>query len=206
MGKTTLWREGLAGAGARGFGVLEALPAENELALSFSMVGDLLDPVLDDALARFPLATACVVTGADPRRGRRAASRRTRSGRCLFRTTPLADRRRATPRRHRRCPSGSIEPRRSALLCRASLCATRRRTARRAPVEPRSRWSPTSTVARGRALHARRRRPAQPAALHGVVQGHLGLTLPRPLLNEVRPRVGRETFDRPRDRTDASTR
>src|SRR5688572_29990491 len=54
MGKTTLWRAGVEAAKTAGLCVLQAQPAESETALSFSGLGDLLDPVLDEALA--PLA------------------------------------------------------------------------------------------------------------------------------------------------------
>jgi DNA-binding CsgD family transcriptional regulator len=54
MGKTTLWRAGVEAAESAGLRVLQAEPAESETALSFSGLGDLLDPVLDEALA--PLA------------------------------------------------------------------------------------------------------------------------------------------------------
>ena len=56
VGKTTLWEAGLEEAGDRGFRVLAARPAESETALSFSGIGDLLDPVLDEALAPLPAA------------------------------------------------------------------------------------------------------------------------------------------------------
>ena len=50
MGKTTLWSAGVAHAEERGLRVLRALPAESETELSFAGLGDLLDPVLGDAL------------------------------------------------------------------------------------------------------------------------------------------------------------
>ena len=50
MGKTTLWSAGVADAEARGLRVLRAVPAESETELSFAGLGDLLDPVLGDAL------------------------------------------------------------------------------------------------------------------------------------------------------------
>ena len=56
MGKTTLWRAGVEAAEAEGLCVLQAEPAESETALSFSGLGDLLDPVLDEVLA--PLVAA----------------------------------------------------------------------------------------------------------------------------------------------------
>ena len=54
MGKTTLWRAGVEAAEAAGLRVLQAEPAESETALSFAGLGDLLDPVLDEALAPLP--------------------------------------------------------------------------------------------------------------------------------------------------------
>ena len=56
MGKTTLWTAGVELAEDRGLRVLQARPAESETALSFSGVGDLLDPVLDEALEPLPEA------------------------------------------------------------------------------------------------------------------------------------------------------
>jgi DNA-binding CsgD family transcriptional regulator len=56
VGKTTLWEVGAAEAEARGFRVLAARPAESETALSFSGLGDVLDTVLDEALATLPEA------------------------------------------------------------------------------------------------------------------------------------------------------
>ena len=67
MGKTTLWRVGVEHAESVGVRVLQAEPAESETALSFSGLGDLLDPVLDEALEPLPgvqrsaLARALVV-------------------------------------------------------------------------------------------------------------------------------------------------
>jgi DNA-binding CsgD family transcriptional regulator len=56
MGKTTLWRAGVEAALDAGFCVLRAEPAESETALSFSGLGDLLDSVLHEALAPLPAA------------------------------------------------------------------------------------------------------------------------------------------------------
>jgi tetratricopeptide (TPR) repeat protein len=47
IGKTVVWRVGVAVALERGFRVLHAQPAEAERALSLSGLGDLLEPVLD---------------------------------------------------------------------------------------------------------------------------------------------------------------
>src|SRR5919106_4296302 len=71
MGKTTLWRAGVEAAASAGLRVLQAEPSESETALSFSGLGDLLDPVLDDALVPLPaaqhgaLARALVLEEAD---------------------------------------------------------------------------------------------------------------------------------------------
>ena len=54
VGKTTVWRAGVAIAETSGARVLQAVPAESETALSFSGVGDLLDRVLGEALAPLP--------------------------------------------------------------------------------------------------------------------------------------------------------
>ena len=51
VGKTTLWEAGLTETATRGYRVLSARPAESETSLSFSGIGDLLDPVLERALA-----------------------------------------------------------------------------------------------------------------------------------------------------------
>jgi DNA-binding CsgD family transcriptional regulator len=56
MGKTTLWRIGVEAAESAGLCVLDAEPAESETALSFSGLGDLLDPVLEEAIAPLPAA------------------------------------------------------------------------------------------------------------------------------------------------------
>jgi DNA-binding CsgD family transcriptional regulator len=54
VGKTTLWDAGVEAAQARALLVLLARPAESETALSFSGLGDLLDTVLDRALDPLP--------------------------------------------------------------------------------------------------------------------------------------------------------
>ena len=54
IGKTVLWRAGLDLARARGFRVLEAIPASAETRLSFSAIVDLLAPVLADVLPTLP--------------------------------------------------------------------------------------------------------------------------------------------------------
>jgi DNA-binding NarL/FixJ family response regulator len=54
VGKTTVWAAGADEAEERGALVLRARPAEGETALSFSGLGDLFDPVLDEVLGGLP--------------------------------------------------------------------------------------------------------------------------------------------------------
>ena len=54
IGKTTLWREGIADAGERGLQVLTSRPVEAEIALPFAVLGDLLGDVPDAVLGRLP--------------------------------------------------------------------------------------------------------------------------------------------------------
>ncbi len=54
MGKTTLLRAGVEHATGDGVRTLRAEPSESEADLSFSGLGDLLDPVIDDVLAPLP--------------------------------------------------------------------------------------------------------------------------------------------------------
>jgi DNA-binding CsgD family transcriptional regulator/tetratricopeptide (TPR) repeat protein len=54
IGKTTLWRSGIAMAERAGFRVLEARPVEPESSLAFAALGDLLGEELDDILPTLP--------------------------------------------------------------------------------------------------------------------------------------------------------
>jgi DNA-binding CsgD family transcriptional regulator len=54
IGKTTLWREGVARARTRGFWVLAAEPTPTETPLAFAGLGDLLDEVPIEFLKRLP--------------------------------------------------------------------------------------------------------------------------------------------------------
>ena len=54
MGKTRLWTTGVSAAEERGLLVLQARPSESETALSFAALGDLLYPVLERALTPLP--------------------------------------------------------------------------------------------------------------------------------------------------------
>ena len=54
MGKTTLWRAAVEHAQSLGLTVLQAQPVESETTLSYTGIGDLLDPVLEEALQPLP--------------------------------------------------------------------------------------------------------------------------------------------------------
>src|SRR5262245_13993240 len=54
IGKTTVWREGVAAASRRGQRVLGCRPVEAEIALPFAALGDLLEHVDDQRLALLP--------------------------------------------------------------------------------------------------------------------------------------------------------
>ena len=71
IGKTMLWRRGLELASARSYRVLSCSPSGSEAQLSFTGLGDLLENVLDEALAPLPtpqrraLAVALLLEDAD---------------------------------------------------------------------------------------------------------------------------------------------
>ena len=54
IGKTTLWRTGIAAARERGFTVLSSTGAEAEAQLSFTLVRDLVDAVFDEVAEQLP--------------------------------------------------------------------------------------------------------------------------------------------------------
>jgi hypothetical protein len=54
IGKTTLWRAGIASAGEWGYRVLSTRPAQTESQISYAGLGDLLEPVLAETLAELP--------------------------------------------------------------------------------------------------------------------------------------------------------
>ena len=54
IGKTTVWKEGLAGALQRRYRTLSCRPVEAETRLSYAALGDLLEPVLEEALPAVP--------------------------------------------------------------------------------------------------------------------------------------------------------
>jgi DNA-binding CsgD family transcriptional regulator len=54
IGKTTVWKEGVASALQRGYRTLSCGPVEAETRLSYAALGDLLEPILEDALPTLP--------------------------------------------------------------------------------------------------------------------------------------------------------
>ena len=54
IGKTTVWREGVAGAERRSYRVLRAQPAESESTLSYAALADLIGAVFDEARTALP--------------------------------------------------------------------------------------------------------------------------------------------------------
>jgi DNA-binding CsgD family transcriptional regulator len=54
IGKTTVWKEGLAGAELRRYRTLSCGPVEAETGLSYAALGDLLEPILEEALTTVP--------------------------------------------------------------------------------------------------------------------------------------------------------
>src|SRR5215204_1152472 len=54
IGKTTVWKEGLADAQLRRYRTLSCGPVEAETRLSYAALGDLLEPILEEALPTVP--------------------------------------------------------------------------------------------------------------------------------------------------------
>jgi DNA-binding CsgD family transcriptional regulator len=187
-GKTTLWEAGLAEATADGYRVLSARPAESEMSLSFSGIGDLLDPVLDEALASLSAA----------------------QNRALSRALVLADDDGQPPDPHAigvalLTALRALAAERPLVIgvddvqwLDAASAAGLAYAARRLRAEPiglllsrRAGVESTIVDELGRTLPSEWMTPVEvgpldAAALHHVVQAHLGVTLPRPLLAEVR--------------------
>ena len=196
VGKTTLWRAGLEEAGDRGLRVLVARPAESEASLSFSGIGDLLEPVLEEALMHLPATqhralSRALLLGDDegpPPNPHAIGLALLNALRGLANALPVVvaiddvqwlDPASASGLAYagRRLGSEGVGV---LLSCRAGLDSVLLRELRRAL--PADRFS---TVDVG---------PLDAAALHQVLQSQLGLTLPRPALEEVRNASGGNPF------------
>ena len=196
VGKSTLWAAGLEEAADRGFRVLTARPAESEIALSFSGIGDLLDPVLEEALA--PLSAAqhralsrALVLGDDegpPPNPHAIGLALLNALRALADELPVVvavddvqwlDPASATGLAYagRRLRSECV----GVLLSRRSGIESILLTELRRALPP----DRVMTVDLG---------PLDAGALHHVVQSHLGLVLPRPVLDDVRDASGGNPF------------
>jgi DNA-binding CsgD family transcriptional regulator len=193
MGKTTLWRAGIDSAADDGACVLRSEPSESEQSLSFVGLGDLLDPVLDEALAPLPavqrsaLAHALVleeIEGLTPDgHAVGVALLHALRGLCRERRLVIAvddvqwlDTASSAAlsyaiRRLRDEPIGVLLARRAGL--ESPLLDEVRRTVRLDVVEV---------------------GPLEVAALHRIVQNQLAVTLPRPLLQEVHQAAGGNPF------------
>ena len=196
VGKTTLWTAGLEEAGNRGLRVLEARPAESETALSFSGLGDLLDPVLDEALAHLPagqkraLSRALVLEEDDGPAldGHAVGVAVLGAVRALAEAAPLvvaiddvqwldAASSAAFAYAARRLRAERVGV---LMACRAPLESTLLAELRRSL--PSDRFSNLEVG------------PFDIGALHHVVHDHLGVALPRPLLSEVHEASGGNPF------------
>jgi DNA-binding CsgD family transcriptional regulator len=195
VGKTTLWTAGLAGASERGVRVLEARPAESEIALSFSGIGDLLDSVLDEALVSLPapqrraLSRALLLDDEGPPPDPHAIGVAVLNAfRALAAPRPLlvaVD------------DVQWLDPASAGVLGYAARRLRAERVgvmlARRIPWEAGlitevRRSFPATRVATVEVA------PFDPGALHHVVQHHLGIVLPRPLLVDVHQASGGNPF------------
>jgi len=79
IGKTTVWKEGLADALLRDYRILSCGPIEAETRLSYAALGDLLEPILEEALPSLPEPQRLALEVAllrSPSSGARATSER----------------------------------------------------------------------------------------------------------------------------------
>jgi DNA-binding CsgD family transcriptional regulator len=193
MGKTTLWRAGIEEGRAAGHRVLRAEPTETETALSFSALGDLLDPVLDEALEPLPagqrsaLARALVLEDDDgPAPDAHAA------GVALLNVLRAL----AGPRPVLVAVDDVqwLDTASAGALAYATRRLREERVgvllARRAGLES----GVVDDLGRTAGLVTLDVGPLDPSSLHRVVEAHLGASLPRPLLAEVHQASGGNPF------------
>jgi DNA-binding CsgD family transcriptional regulator len=182
IGKTTVWLEGITAAGARGFRVLQAHPAESEAKLSYAALADLVGGAFDQTRAALPapqeraLGAALLRTEADE-----PADARTTATAVVGVLTALAadgpvlvavdDVQWLDPASAR-----TLEFAARRLPPRLGLLVTRRTDGVDEAPLGLDRALPENLV--GRVVPG----PLSLAALHHVVRSRLGTSLPRPLL------------------------
>jgi DNA-binding CsgD family transcriptional regulator len=195
MGKTTLWRAAVERASGKGLRVLEAQPAESEADLSFAGLGDLLDPVLADALDPLPagqrsaLARALVLEDVEgpPPDAHTVGVALLSVLRSLAEAGPLV------------LAVDDVQWLDAASAGALAYAARRLRGERVAILLARRSGLESALVGELRRSLGERFTevgvgPLESAALHRAIQDHLGVTLPRPLLAEVRQASGGNPF------------
>ena len=196
IGKTTLWQAGLDEAGDRAFRILVARPAESETALSFSGIGDLLDTVLDETLAALPAGqrralSLALVLGNDegpPPDPHAIGLALLTAFRALADVRPVVIAIDDVQWLDPASAAGLAFAGRRLRSERVGLLFSRRAGLDSLLVEELRRGLPSDRVGN---LEVG---PLDATALHHVVQSHLGLILPRPVLDEVRDVSGGNPF------------
>ncbi len=196
MGKTTLWSAATADAAEHGLRVLHARPAESETTLSFSALGDLLHPVLEEALEPLPDAQRralgrALVLGEeegpppDPHAVGVAVLNVLRALADAQPTVVAID----DVQWLDSASSGALAyaARRLEAECVGVLLA------RRTPLESGLAFELSRSLPAGRFAEVEVE-PLDVTCLHRVVQEHLGVALPRPLLAEVHQAAGGNPF------------
>jgi len=188
VGKTTLWEAGLTETATRGYRVLSARPAESETSLSFSGIGDLLDPVLERALASLSapqnraLSRALVLGDDDgrPPDPHAIGVALLTALRALSEELPLVVAVDDVQWLDAASTAGLVYAARRLRSEPVGVLLSRRAGLESPLVKELGRAWPAERVT------AVQVGPLDAAALHHVVQAHLGVTLPRPVLAEVR--------------------
>jgi DNA-binding CsgD family transcriptional regulator len=196
MGKTTLWRAGVAEVEAAGFRLLQAVPAESETTLSFSGIGDLLDPVLDETLAALPSgqkrALSCALVLEDdeglPPDAHAVGVALLGCLRCLAQTGPVVVAVDDAQWLDAASSSGLAYAARRLRGEPVGILLARRSGLESAVVEELRRALPAERVT---AVDVG---PLEVDPLHHVVHDHLDVVLPRPLLAEVHGAAGGNPF------------
>ena len=204
IGKTALWREGVAAAQAASFRVLSCAPAESEAPLSYSSLTDLLAGVEPELFAALAAAAARRARGRAPagrERRRRCRPARGRDG-CGV-GADRAGRADARRRRGRRRPVARLCLGAGARVRRqAARTAARRLPALAARAAARRRWASTDRWAAR--LERIRVGPLSAGALHQLIKARLGGTFSRAALLRDSSRDGRQPVLRARARVVAA--